>query len=57
MVHGQTKEQCEHVLAEISKHTGITDYAALYSTQEYKKVRVKYFMGDIEEWETECLQP
>lgn len=53
MVHGQSREQCERVLAEISRHTGLTEYAALYSSHEYKKVRVKYFMGDIEAWETQ----
>lgn len=55
MVHGQSKEQCEQVLAEISKTTGITTYAALYSSHEFKKVRVKYFTGDIEAWEAEHL--
>ena len=43
MVHGRTPAECEAVLAEISKETGITDYAALYSTKEWKKVRVEYF--------------
>ncbi len=51
MVHGQSPTECEQVLAAIAKETGITDYAALYSSHEYKKVRVKYFMGDIEAWE------
>ena len=47
MVHGKTMEECEEVLADISRRTGITEYARLYSTREYKKVRVKYFMEDI----------
>ena len=51
MVHGQSREQCERLLAEISKQTGITTYAALYSSREFKKVRVKYFTDEIESWE------
>jgi siroheme decarboxylase len=51
MVHGRQREECESVLAEISRATGISNYAALYSTNEYKKIRVKYFTGDIEIWE------
>lgn len=43
MVHGKTTEDCQAVLDAISEKTGITDYTMLYSTKEYKKVRVKYF--------------
>jgi DNA-binding Lrp family transcriptional regulator len=56
MVHGQSPAECEKVLAEISRQTGVAQYAALYSSQEYKKVRVKYFMGDIETWEQSALK-
>lgn len=51
MVHAPSPPQCESVLAAISEATGVKDYAALYSTCEYKKTRVKYFLGDIEQWE------
>lgn len=44
MVHGRSREECEKVLQEISKETNLTDYACLYSTTEFKKVRVKYFL-------------
>ncbi|HZT43459.1 MAG TPA: AsnC family transcriptional regulator [Chthonomonadaceae bacterium] len=43
MVHGKTTEDCQAVLDAISEKTGIQDYTMLYSTKEYKKVRVKYF--------------
>ena len=43
MVHGRSVEECESVLDDISRKAGISDYAKLYSTREYKKVRVKYF--------------
>jgi len=51
MVHAPTKEQCEQVLAKISEATGITQYAALFSSREFKKVRVKYFTPDVASWE------
>jgi len=51
MVHAPTTERCEEVLAAISRETGVTEYAALYSTKEYKKQRVRYFTGDVERWE------
>jgi DNA-binding Lrp family transcriptional regulator len=53
MVHGTSRQQCESTLAAISAATGVKDYTWLYSTVEYKKVRVKYFVGDIEEWEAQ----
>jgi siroheme decarboxylase len=55
MVHAKQPAECEAVLREISDAGGITNYTALYSTHEYKKVRVKYFAGDIEKWESEAL--
>jgi DNA-binding Lrp family transcriptional regulator len=51
MVHGTSREACETVLADISRESGITQYRSLYSTREFKKVRVQYFLDDIPEWE------
>ena len=54
MVHATTPDGCEEIGEEISKATGITDNLMLYSTREYKKTRVKYFVEDYEEfWENE----
>jgi DNA-binding Lrp family transcriptional regulator len=53
MVHGRTRDECEATLRDISNASGIRDYTALYSTEEYKKIRVRYFVGDIEEWDRE----
>jgi len=55
MVHAKQPSECEAVLREISQASGVTEYKALYSTHEYKKVRVKYFFGDIEKWESEAI--
>ena len=44
MIHATSQEQCEEVAREISEATNITEYKLLYSTREYKKTRVKYFV-------------
>ena len=51
MVHGKSEEECEQTLTAIAGATGITDRHALYSTQEFKKVRVRYFTDDEVRWE------
>jgi DNA-binding Lrp family transcriptional regulator len=51
MIHGQTKEQCESVIAALKEKSGVTDYAILYSTKEFKKIRVQYFTPEIGRWE------
>ena len=44
MIHATTSEQCEEIARDLSEATGITDYMLLYSTREYKKTRVRYFV-------------
>ena len=44
MVHARNREQCESIVAGLSQETGITEYLILFSTKEYKKERVKYFV-------------
>ena len=44
MIHARSKDSCERIAKEISTRTGITEYVILYSTKEYKKERVKYFV-------------
>ncbi len=51
MVHGKNEEECEQTLTAISEATGITDRHALYSTKEFKKVRVRYFTDEEVKWE------
>ena len=54
MIHATTPEECEQIAREISEATQITDNLLLYSTREYKKTRVRYFVEDYEEfWESE----
>jgi DNA-binding Lrp family transcriptional regulator len=53
MVHGKSQEECEQTLATIATKTAIREHGALYSTKEYKKVRVLYFTAEEEAWERE----
>ena len=53
MVHGKSEEECEQTLAAIAEATGISDRHALYSTKEFKKVRVRYFTDEEAKWESE----
>lgn len=58
MVHARSKEACEEAIAAIAEDTGITDpdrRAVLYSTYEFKKIRLLYFTPDYREWEDRAL--
>ena len=50
MVHATTPEGCEQYSDEIAEATGISDRLALYSSREYKKTRVRYFVPDYDEY-------
>ncbi len=53
MAHGRSKEECDSVLDSIAAATGITGRATLYSSTEFKKVRMLYFTDDFRRWEEE----
>ncbi len=53
MAHGRSKEECDAVLDAIAEDTGITERATLYSSTEFKKVRMMYFTDDFKRWEAE----
>jgi len=55
MVHARTRDECNAILAEMSKASGITEYVPIYSTKEYKKTRLTYFTSDYEAWEARYL--
>ena len=53
MVHAPTRDECEEIGRDIARATGIDDNLLLYSTREYKKTRVRYFVEDYERfWDT-----
>jgi siroheme decarboxylase len=53
MAHGRSKEECDAILDSIADMTGLhgDDRATLYSSTEYKKIRLHYFTPDYAEWE------
>jgi DNA-binding Lrp family transcriptional regulator len=51
MAHGRSKEECDAVLDAIAEQTGIDDRATLYSSTEFKKIRLLYFTDEFKDWE------
>ncbi len=53
MAHGRSKEECDAVLDAVADDCGMgpEDRATLYSSTEYKKIRLHYFTDDYREWE------
>jgi DNA-binding Lrp family transcriptional regulator len=51
MSHGRSKEECDAVLDAIAADTGIAERATLYSSTEFKKVRLLYFTDEYRDWE------
>jgi siroheme decarboxylase len=51
MAHGRSKEQCDAILTSIAEMTGIEERATLYSSTEFKKVRLLYFTDEFAAWE------
>ena len=51
MVHAKTQEECDTLIKEMAKESGLTEYGKLYSTVEFKKQRLVYFDDAFKEWE------
>lgn len=51
MIHARKKQEVEDFVVELSQRHELRDYAILYSTTEFKKVRLEYFSPAFEEWE------
>jgi DNA-binding Lrp family transcriptional regulator len=51
MAHGRSKEECDAILDSIAEDTGIHGRATLYSSTEFKKIRLLYFTDDYKDWE------
>jgi DNA-binding Lrp family transcriptional regulator len=51
MAHGRSKRECDAVLDAIAEQTGIHERATLYSSTEFKKIRLLYFTEEFKEWE------
>ena len=55
MAHGRSKEECDAVLDSIAAEHDLhgDDRATLYSSTEFKKIRLHYFTPDYANWERE----
>jgi siroheme decarboxylase len=53
MAHGRSKDECDAILDSIAEATAIEDRRTLYSSTEFKKVRLLYFTDDHKKWEAE----
>jgi hypothetical protein len=54
MAHGRSKEECDAILDAIADEMpDIEDRATLYSSTEFKKVRLLYFTDAFRNWERE----
>ncbi|HEY7618633.1 MAG TPA: Lrp/AsnC family transcriptional regulator [Solirubrobacteraceae bacterium] len=54
MAHGRSKDECDAILDAIAaENPEIEDRATLYSSTEFKKIRLLYFTDDFKRWERE----
>ncbi|MSO41365.1 MAG: Lrp/AsnC family transcriptional regulator [Solirubrobacterales bacterium] len=55
MAHGRSKEECDSILDSIADEHGFhgDDRATLYSSTEFKKIRLRYFTDEYAAWEAE----
>jgi len=51
MAHGRSKEECDAILDSIAEDTGIHERSTLYSSTEFKKIRLLYFTDEFKDWE------
>jgi DNA-binding Lrp family transcriptional regulator len=52
MAHGRSKEECDAILDAVEQEVGCVEQrSTLYSSTEFKKVRLLYFTEDFKNWE------
>ena len=52
MIHGKTTEETEAVIEAIASEIDYRERRPLYSTREFKKVRIRYFTPEFAAWES-----
>ena len=55
MVHGKTTEETNSIIEDMSKEIESKSHMPLYSSREFKKVRIEYFTPASEEWEVKHI--
>jgi DNA-binding Lrp family transcriptional regulator len=54
MAHGRSKDECDAILDAIAaENPEVEGRATLYSSTEFKKIRLLYFTDDFKRWERE----
>ncbi|RLA83809.1 MAG: Lrp/AsnC family transcriptional regulator [Epsilonproteobacteria bacterium] len=56
MIHGKTKDETDAVIADIEKEIESKSHMPLYSSREFKKIRLKYFTDDEKQWENKYIK-
>jgi len=51
MVHGKTTEETNGIIKEMAEEIPSKSYMPLYSSREFKKIRIEYFTPSCQEWE------
>lgn len=51
MVHGKSTEETNAIIADMALEIEAKSYMPLYSSREFKKVRIEYFTPEFEAWE------
>lgn len=46
MIHGRSSEECEAIANRLAHATGLDNFQILFSTREYKKIRLKLFWDE-----------
>jgi len=44
MLHGHSREECRSMATELAQATGVCQYTMLFSTKEWKKTSMSYFV-------------
>ena len=57
MIHAETHSACMDVVKRIEERVGQFPHKSLFSTKEYKKIRVKYFTPELDTWWQEIGLP
>ena len=52
MVHGKTTEETNSIIDEMAKEVPNKSHMPLYSSREFKKIRIEYFTPACAEWES-----
>lgn len=50
MIHGPDERAVREIVESLARRTGIDDYLILFSSREFKKCRLRYFLPELDRW-------